>query len=91
MTNIHVIWVDKAQTILNTGCCSGDGSLSQAGPLKGGQTTICLLYDNRLDGGSLEVIVSSKVLSTILIWIMELMVVTDIKSLQVALEEQRGI
>lgn len=41
--------------------------------------------------GSLEVIVSSKVLSTILIWIMELMVVTDIKSLQVALEEQRGI
>lgn len=50
MTNIHVIWVDKAQTILNTGCCSGDGSLSQAGPLKGGQTTICLLYDNRLDG-----------------------------------------
>lgn len=42
-------------------------------------------------GGFLEVIFSSKVLSTILIRIMELMVATNIKSLQVVLEEQREI
>lgn len=91
MTNIHFGWVDKAQTVLDTRCLSGDRSLPAAGPLERGETTISLFDDDSMDWGisrghfqpqsSIHYSDTDNGADD----------VTNIKSLQVALEEQRGI
>lgn len=98
MTHLHFAWVDKAQTILNSGSLSGHWSPFLCRHTVKKRDTIYLVVwvqgwfaDKGRLRGALLIIFSSKVLSTILIWIIELMVATNIKSSQTVLEKQREI